>query len=117
MKKNLITLAIVAAVAAPMTVSAAEAKFFGYSQITASIGDGVNDDYSASDNDEADGLAFGADRIRLGYKIKQGNAWGKLQADFLQTSSNVVPNIIKDAVVGYKFHDAEIGRASWRERV
>jgi len=35
MKKSLITLAIAAAVAAPMTVSAAEAKFFGYSQITA----------------------------------------------------------------------------------
>ena len=103
MKKSLITLAIAAAVAAPMTVSAAEAKFFGYSQITASIGDGVDGD---ADNE---GLAFGADRIRLGYKIKQGNAWGKLQADFLKSdnaSSIGVDEIIKDAVVGYKFNDA-----------
>ena len=99
MKKSLITLAIAAAVAAPMTVSAAEAKFFGYSQITAAVGKG-------SVGNENDGVVFSADRIRLGYKIKQGNAWGKLQADFLKTGSNVVPQIIKDAVVGYKLNDA-----------
>ncbi|MCF6209534.1 MAG: OprO/OprP family phosphate-selective porin [Gammaproteobacteria bacterium] len=97
MKKSLITLAIVAAVAVPMTVSAAEAKFFGYSQITAAVGKG------AEGNDDADGLRFGADRIRLGYKIKQGNAWGKLQVDFMKAGST---EIIKDAVVGYKFSDA-----------
>jgi len=120
MKKSLITLAIVAAVAVPMTVSAAEAKFFGYSQITAAVGKG------AEGNDDNDGLRFGADRIRLGYKIKQGNAWGKLQVDFMKTDSSGdttydvdngvltsnpntkigVPEIIKDAVVGYKFNDA-----------
>ena len=102
MKKSLITLAIAAAVAAPMTVSAAEAKFFGYSQITAAVGKG-----SVGNNN--DSLRFGADRIRLGYKIKQGNAWGKLQADFLKSdnaSSIGVDEIIKDAVVGYKFSDA-----------
>ncbi|VAX02502.1 hypothetical protein MNBD_GAMMA20-934, partial [hydrothermal vent metagenome] len=103
MKKSLITLAIVAAVAVPMTVSAAEAKFFGYSQITAAIGKG------AEGNDDNDGLRFGADRIRMGYKIKQGNAWGKLQADFNKTDNASpigVDEIIKDAVVGYKFNDA-----------
>ncbi len=104
MKKSLITLAIAAAVAVPMTVNAAtEAKFFGYSQITASFGDGVDNDYSTTDNDKADGLKFGADRIRMGYKIKQGNAWGKLQVDFLKAGNT---EIIKDAVVGYKFSDA-----------
>ncbi len=103
MKKSLITLAIAAAVAAPMTVSAAEAKFFGYSQITAAVGKG-------SVGNTADSLRFGADRIRLGYKIKQGNAWGKLQADFLKGADGQakigVDEIIKDAVVGYKFSDA-----------
>ncbi|MCF6210428.1 MAG: OprO/OprP family phosphate-selective porin [Gammaproteobacteria bacterium] len=103
MKQSLITLAIVAAVAVPMTVSAAEAKFFGFSQITAAVGKG------AEGNDDNDGLRFGADRIRIGYKIKQGNAWGKLQADFNKTddTTNIgVDEIIKDAVVGYKFNDA-----------
>ncbi|HEB94668.1 MAG TPA: porin [Gammaproteobacteria bacterium] len=103
MKKSLITLAIAAAVAVPMTVSAAEAKFFGYSQITAAVGKG------AEGNDDNDGLRFGADRIRMGYKIKQGNAWGKLQVDFNKTDNASpigVDEIIKDAVVGYKFNDA-----------
>ncbi len=102
MKKSLITLAIAAAVAAPMTVSAAEAKFFGYSQIFAKAGKG-----SVGNTD--DSLRFGIGSIRLGYKIKQGSAWGKLQADFGKTDSanvNGVPEIIKDAVVGYKFSDA-----------
>lgn len=102
MKKSLITLAIAAAVAAPMTVSAAEAKFFGYSQIFAKAGKG-------SVGNADDSLRFGIGSIRLGYKIKQGNAWGKLQADFGKTDSTTpigVPEIIKDAVVGYKFSDA-----------
>lgn len=102
MKKSLIAMAIAGVIAAPMAANAAEAKFFGYSQITAQMGKGKQ-------GNEADGLLFGADRIRLGYKIKQGNAWGKLQFDLNKTdSSNVigVPEIIKDAVVGYKLDDA-----------
>lgn len=104
MKKSLITLAIAAAVAAPMTVSAAEAKFFGYSQITAMYGDGKLGD---ADNE---GLSFGADRIRLGYKVKEGKTWGKLQVDFMKAADGQakigVDEIIKDAVVGYKFSNA-----------
>ena len=109
MKKSLITLAIAAAVAVPMTVSAAEAKFFGYSQITAAVGAGYSED-DPDDVGDADGLRFGADRIRMGYKIKQGNAWGKLQVDFMKAADGDatigVDEIIKDAVVGYKFSDA-----------
>ena len=103
MKKSLITLAIAAAVAAPMTVSAAEAKFFGYSQITAMYGDGKA---AASD---AEGLSFGADRIRLGYKVKADKIWGKLQVDFMKSdNANKIgaDEIIKDAVVGYKISNA-----------
>lgn len=106
MKKSLITLVVAAAIAAPITVSAAEesteAKFFGYSQITAAIGKG-------SEGNTADSLRFGADSIRLGYKITHGNVWGKLQADFNKTDKgdNIgVPEIIQDAVVGYKFSKA-----------
>ncbi|VAW83664.1 hypothetical protein MNBD_GAMMA16-1376 [hydrothermal vent metagenome] len=108
MKKSLITLAVAAAVAAavPMTASAAEgsteAKLFGYTQITAAIGKG-------SEGNEADSLRFGADSVRLGYKITHGKVWGKLQADFNKTDKNDsigVPEILKDAVVGYKFSKA-----------
>jgi len=106
MKKSLITLAVAAAIAAPITASAAEgsteAEFFGYSQITAAIGKG-------SEGNTADSLRFGADSIRLGYKITHGKVWGKLQADFNKTdkaNSIGVPEIIQDAVVGYKFSKA-----------
>ncbi len=117
MNKRLITLAIAAALAAPMTASAAadsdkiEAKFFGYTQITAAVGKG-------SDGNSADDLRFGADSIRLGYKIEHDKIWGKLQIDFNKTDNSGktytkigVPEIIKDAVVGYKFSDAAKVRA------
>ncbi len=113
MKKNLITLAVAAAVAVPMTVSAADesstkANFFGYSQITAAVGKG-------KEGNTADSLRFGADSIRLGYQITHGKVWGKLQADFNKADKSGyekdngvigVPEIIQDAVVGYKFSDA-----------
>ncbi|VAX30787.1 hypothetical protein MNBD_NITROSPIRAE02-299 [hydrothermal vent metagenome] len=87
----------------PMKASAADlqAKWFGYSQITVSGGDGVED--GASDP------RIGADRVRIGYKAKLGNAFSKLQVDFNKagvkdhSNTNILPNIIKDAEVGYKF--------------
>ncbi len=107
MKKKLITVAVAAAVAAPLSVQAGEAKpkakFFGYTQITAAAGKGQYD------NKNADGLRFGADSIRLGYKIKYDKAWGFLQVDFNKTdnkNTNGIPEILKDAVAGYKFSKA-----------
>ncbi len=112
MNKSMITVAVATALAAPMSLSAAESKFFGYSQITAAVGDG-----GAADAD-ADGLRFGADSIRIGYKIKHDKAWGKLQLDFNKTDNSGysktkigVPEIIKDAVVGYKLSKAAKVRA------
>ncbi len=106
MKKSLITFAVAAAIAAPMTANAAEAKakskFFGYTQITAAYGKGQYD------NNDADGLRFGADSVRLGYKLKYDKIWGMLQIDVNKTdkADNIgIPEIIKDAVVGYKFKD------------
>ena len=99
MKKSLIALAVTAAVAVPATASAgASTKFFGYSQITAAVGGAA----------PADGLRFGADRVRIGYKVKNGSAFGKLQVDFNKTSSTGkigVSEILKDAVVGLKFNN------------
>lgn len=111
MKHRLITLAVAAAVAAPLGAQAAakpEAKFFGYTQITAAAGKGQYD------NKDADGLRFGADSIRLGYKIKYDQVWGFLQVDFNKTDKedNIgIPEILKDAVVGYKFSKAAKVRA------
>ena len=105
MDKKILSTAIAGVLAAGVTMSAQaeiSSKFFGFSQITAQLGDG---DVDSPTNDD-DGLRFGADRIRIGYKLKDGNVFGGLQVDFLQTSTNVAPNIIKDAYAGYKFNDA-----------
>ncbi len=109
-KKSLISFIVAAAVAAPVTVNAAaeskdkaKPKFFGYAQITAAAGKG------SYDNKDADGLRFGADSVRLGYKVKHDKVWGLLQIDVNKTDKddNIgIPEIIKDAVAGYKFKDA-----------
>ena len=106
MNNKLIALAVAASVtaglAAPLAASAAvETKWFGFTQITA---------YSKSESKPNDGFVFGADRVRIGYKLKDGNVFGKLQIDFNQTDSGpkaaVLPEIIKDAFAGYKFSSA-----------
>ncbi len=105
MDKKILSTAIAGVLAAGVTMSAQaeiSSSFFGFSQITAMFGKGTqgNDD---------DGLRFGADRIRLGYKLSDGKVFGGLQVDFNRTdSTNVigVPEIIKDAYAGYKFNDA-----------
>jgi len=122
-KKILSTSVVVAAFLAasilPATVNAAvtivnkdvggqklKVKLFGYSQITAESGNGLG--HSATD--EKNDLRFGADRVRLGYKLSLGKAFSKLQIDFNKTDSSSNPGqadeIIKDAVVGYKFDQA-----------
>ncbi len=92
--------------AIPRTASAdgdeLQVKWFGYIQSTAELGDGLASGQTAND----DGLRFGADRIRTGYKAKLGKAFSKLQVDFNKTGPNILPEIIKDAEVGYKFHNA-----------
>jgi hypothetical protein len=77
---------------------------FGFSQFTAEGGDGVA---SGSDDDE---IRFDFDRVRLGYKLKWGKVFSKLQLDFnrpdLSKDTAGLPDIIKDAIVGYKADDA-----------
>lgn len=77
-------------------------KWFGYIQSTVEQGDGLMD----AETDDDNGLRFGADRIRIGYKAKKGKAFSKLQVDFNKTGTNILPQIIKDAEVGYKLHSA-----------
>jgi len=93
----------VALLAVPVKAAAADlqVKWFGYSQITVEGGDGVK-------KDESD-PRIGADRVRIGYKAKLGNAFSKLQIDFNKTdatNNGLLPQIIKDAEVGYKFNNA-----------
>lgn len=95
----------ISVLASPMTASAEtpelKVKWFGYIQATAGLGDGLT-----SEGGDADGLRFGADRIRIGYKVKFGKVFSKLQVDFNKTGSDMAPSIIKDAEVGYKFDTA-----------
>jgi len=119
MNNKLIALAVAASIASPMAANAGvESKWFGFTQIKAE---------SRSEDKPNDGLVFGADRVRIGYKLKDGNVFGGLQVDFNQATSNgtdvdeggtadhshsvvnkdgVLPEIIKDAFAGYKFSNA-----------
>ncbi len=122
MNNKLIALAVAASVtagmAAPLTASAAvESKWFGYSQLTMEKRDDQAKTSTGGTKDQ-DGLAFGADRVRIGYKIKDGKVFGKLQVDFNKPGRTKgygtygaqdkggVNEIIKDAVGGYKFSNA-----------
>jgi hypothetical protein len=77
-------------------------KWFGFAQLTAEV----------RDQDEPnDGIEFDADRVRIGFKLKEDKIFGKLQVDFLKSSSRSsgsadLPGIIKDAEAGYKFSNA-----------
>lgn len=109
MKKTVIALAA-AAMTAPLAANA-ETSWFGFSQITAGMGEGNGSAYLDSNDNvdySNDGLAFGHDRVRIGYKASEGNAFAKLQIDFDKADggSNITNNIIKDAVVGYEFAPA-----------
>ncbi len=120
MKKSIISLAIAASLIASMPAQAGDkvkVKWFGFAQITAAQGDGLDPDTLDPDTGETiSGLAtdptFGADRVRFGFKIKDGNIFGKLQADLNRkhestaTKNGTLPEIIKDIEVGYKFSDA-----------
>jgi len=77
-------------------------KVFGLAQLEARGGDGALKNKDAS-------IKFGAQRIRLGLKYKNGGVHSKLFVDFMQDTSDKgvgIPNIIKDAIMGYKFNKA-----------
>ena len=106
MNNKLIALAVAASIASPMAANAAvESKWFGFTQITA---ESVNR-AATTTSEKNDGLLFGADRVRIGYKLKDGNVFGGLQVDFKKTtatSSGTLQDQIKDAFAGYKFSNA-----------
>ncbi len=104
MNKSIISLAVAAGLVASMSAAHAgdvKVKWFGFAQITAQQKD---------QNKPNDGMVFGADRVRFGFKIKDGNVFGKLQADLnwkdKAASASTLPQIIKDIEAGYKFSNA-----------
>lgn len=107
MNKTLLSAAVTGVVLGATTAGAQAAmqlpqvKWFGFAQLTAQAG-------KAKVGNTKSSLKFGADRIRIGFKLKQDRVFGKLQVDFNKADgkSNILPNIIKDAVGGYKFNDA-----------
>jgi len=104
MNKKIIALAVAAGLATPMMASAeVETKWFGFTQITAQ-----KLDQNSTTTPAKDGLAFGADRVRIGFKVKDGNVFGKLQVDFNKDGTNILKEIIKDAEAGYKLGNHQI---------
>ncbi|MEJ2690565.1 MAG: porin [Deltaproteobacteria bacterium] len=57
-----------------------------------------------------DSVKFGADRVRIGYKLSWGQVFTHLQLDFnrpdISQKTAGLPEIIKDVVFGYKFDKA-----------
>ena len=103
MNKKLLTAAIGAAIAmAPvLSAQAVEVKWFGFIQI---MGEQLDQKKATKE----DGLTFSTDRVRIGFKLKDGNVFAKLQVDFEKddkgSNPGPVSQIIKDAEVGYKFN-------------
>ena len=115
MKKSIISLAVAAGLVASMSAAHAgdvKVKWFGFGQITADMGDGSDrkNSWFDANGEPAGGAVFGADRVRIGFKVKDGNVFGKLQVDFNKTDSGAkpgsLPQIIKDIEAGYKFSNA-----------
>ena len=101
MNKKLLTAAIGAAIAmAPvLSAQAVEVKWFGFMQI---MGEQLDE------KKPNDSMTFSTDRVRIGFKLKDGNVFAKLQVDFEKghkaDNPSGVAEIIKDAEVGYKFN-------------
>ena len=117
MRNRLLAAMITGLAAAPAAAQQGpEVDWFGFAQITAET-------TGEEDNGDGGGIAFGADRVRIGNTAQWGNGvHAKLQVDFnaagvsteeaegsdaLEAASNTnqLPNIIKDAVVGYRVND------------
>lgn len=84
-------------------------KIFGFSQLEARTGDA----YAKREDKSDDDLWFGAQRIRLGTKYYYGNVFGKLFLDFNKSHTDKgagLPEMIKDAFVGYRFNDSLFAR-------
>jgi len=126
MKKNMIKLAAGAAAVLLMATSAqagytmkkkvgdvdTKLTMFGFAQLEARGGEGV----IADDQDSK--VAFGAQRVRLGWKYQAGNVRGKVFLDFNQDHDNLktgdgaaMPKMVKDAFISYVADPAFIIKA------
>jgi len=127
MKKSMIKIAAGAATILLMATSAeagytmkkkvgdvdTKLTIFGFAQLEARGGDGV----IASDEDS--NVAFGAQRVRLGWKYVAGNVRGKVFLDFNQDHADnpstgdgaAMPKMVKDAFISYVFDPAFVVKA------
>ena len=113
MKKSILALAVAASLVASASAQAeVKVKWFGFAQITAESGDGAGLKGGRLDanGDPLSDPVFGADRVRFGFKVKDGNVFGGLQADLNRDHSKAktgtLNETIKDAYAGYKFSNA-----------
>ncbi len=81
-------------------------KFYGYAQITAESGHGVNGDSAANNGAGTSGLRFGAGAVRLGAKYDEGNTFGRLELQFDQMKDSNTTDFdrVFFAYVGHKFN-------------
>lgn len=97
------TILFAVAVTTPVVTQAEiDVTWFGFAQATAEI---------RKQDAPNDGLEFDADRVRIGFKVKEGKIFAKLQVDFMKNSNRNngnpdLPAIIKDMEVGYKFSNS-----------
>jgi len=86
---------------------------FGFAQLEARGGDGV---IGANDDSK---IAFGAQRVRLGWKYVAGKVRGKVFLDFNQDATDikktgdgaVMPKLVKDAFISYVVDPAFVVKA------
>ena len=135
MKKNMIKLAAGAAAVLLMTTSAqagytmkkkvgdvdTKLTFFGFAQLEAVGGEGMQIKEAGSVDKASSNLAFRAQRIRLGWKYQAGKVRGKVFLDFNQnsdvnsggsdaTDGAAMPKMIKDAFISYVAHPAFVAK-------
>jgi hypothetical protein len=128
MKRNMIKLAAGAAAVLLMTTSAqagytmkkkvgdvdTKLTVFGFSQINAQSGTGKRDDDGSIKSTDQE-VAFGADRIRLGWKYQAGKVRGKVFLDFNQATNDMedvgMRRVIKDAFISYVASPALVVKA------
>jgi len=129
MKKNAVKLAAGTAAVLLMATSAhagytikkkvgdidTKLTLFGFAQIDAVGGEGMQIKNAGSEAKADTNLAFRAQRIRLGWKYIAGPVRAKVFIDFNQKSQDPsatngasVPDYIKDAFIAYKFDNAFI---------
>ena len=97
--RTILLLLIVALVATPAHAQL-QVKWFGFAQLT-------SQQLTEREALEQDGVTFGADRVRVGMRVSDDNAFGRIhldinRSDIAASKNGTLPEVVKDAEAGYK---------------